>query len=386
MKKVTIVVPTYWTLPSTKKSLNTVFDHPTPLDFNGTLERTLESFKKIKYPNFDILVITVATHEKISFEVEKKVQKIISKFERDLKIKQFSYSNLPKLKEKITKLGHTKILKEINLNNYNNIRNLQLLIPYMEGSEVVVGIDDDEVIPNEDYLFKATKYIGTLYNNEVVAGVAGYYLDENSNHRLSFEDKNTNNIFDNKTKLMDKTYELLDKKAGNLVKTSVVFGGNMVLHKDTIEKVSFDPYNTRGEDIDYLINAKMEGLNFFLDKSLNIIHLPPKYSKDNKINVSKLKQDILRFFYEKEKIKYSKNIKGLKFINIEELKPYPGEFFEEKVFKDAEEKLLSILERKEVNEFINYAKTRAKKLSPKYFDFRLLWKNLFKDLKKVGLK
>ncbi|BBE30296.1 hypothetical protein OSSY52_04370 [Tepiditoga spiralis] len=217
-------------------------------------------------------------------------------------------------------------------------------------------------------------------------GIAGYYLDKQGNHRLSFEDKNTNNIFDNKIKLMDKTYELLDKKFGNLVKTPIIFGGNMVLHRNTIEKVSFDPYNTRGEDIDYLINAKMEGLSFFLDKSLNIIHLPPEYNESNKINVCKLKQDILRFFYEKEKIEYSKNIEELNSIDIEKLKPYPGEFFEEKNFKDAEEKLLNILEKNEVKEFINYAKLRAKELSPKYFEFRILWKNLFKDLKKEILK
>ncbi|BBE30297.1 hypothetical protein OSSY52_04380 [Tepiditoga spiralis] len=75
MKKVTIVVPTYWTLPSNKKDSNTIFDHPTPLDFDGTLERTLESLKKIEYYNFDILVITASTHKELSYEVEKKYKK-----------------------------------------------------------------------------------------------------------------------------------------------------------------------------------------------------------------------------------------------------------------------------------------------------------------------
>ncbi|GAG57622.1 unnamed protein product, partial [marine sediment metagenome] len=31
-----------------------------------------------------------------------------------------------------------------------------------------------------------------------------------------------------------------------------------------IERISFDPYNTRGEDIDYLINAKMFYFKFIL--------------------------------------------------------------------------------------------------------------------------
>ncbi len=40
--------------------------------------------------------------------------------------------------------------------------------------------------------------------------------------------------------------------------------------------VPFDPHVTRGEDIDYLMNAKMFGFDFFLDNKLSIKHLPPK--------------------------------------------------------------------------------------------------------------
>ena len=42
-----IAVPTYWTFLSTEPAVAlTVFDHPTPLDEEGTLARTLESFLK----------------------------------------------------------------------------------------------------------------------------------------------------------------------------------------------------------------------------------------------------------------------------------------------------------------------------------------------------
>ena len=189
---------------------------------------------------------------------------------------------------------------------------------------------------------------------------------------------------------MDLTYNILDNNESRLVKTPIVFGGNMVFSRSTIEKISFDPYNTRGEDIDYLINAKMEGLHFFLDKELNIIHLPPDYDNaHNSFNLSKLKQDILRFSYEKEKLKQVKNYDDLKNIDIEELMPYPGSFFADKVFLDAEEKLVKILSdqinvikepEKEAKEFIKYANERAKKLVPKYFEFRFLWKDMIKDI------
>ena len=70
--------------------------------------------------------------------------------------------------------------------------------------------------------------------------------------------------------------------------------------------------------------------------------------------------------------------------------PYPGSFFEDKVFSDAEEKLAKVLSdkniaetepEKEARDFINYAKERAKRLVPEYFKFRLLWKDMIKDIK-----
>lgn len=394
MQKVTIVIPTYWTWPTDIKSKEEsfIFDHPTPLDLDGTLARTLESFKKINYPDFDILVVTVSTNSEIVDRVEKKVQGIINKFKDKLKIRQFSYSKLKILRERLFELGHYNILKEINLENYNNIRNLQLIVSYINNSDVVVGIDDDEVINDSNYLYKAIEYVGKEYRGDFVAGVAGYYLDEEGNHRLKVEgQEKLKNRFDKKSYLMDSTYHMLDDREGRLVKSPIVFGGNMVFPRMIIEKISFDPYNTRGEDIDYLINAKMDGLNFFLDKELNVIHLQPYYKNiNNGGNVSQLKQDILRFIYEKEKIKQVKKYNDLNKIDIEELMPYPGRFFDDKVFSDAGEKLAKVLSdkniagtelEKEAQQFINYAKERAKKLVPKYFEFRLLWKDMIKNIK-----
>jgi len=394
MQKVTVVIPTYWTWPKDikDKEEKSIFDHPTPLDLEGTLNRTLESFRKINYPNFNILVITASTNMEIAEKVEKRVQEIIDKFKDKFEIKHFSYSKLKILRERLFELGHYKILQEINLENYNNIRNLQLIVSYINNSDVVVGIDDDEVINDSNYLYRAAEYVGKEYKGDFIAGVAGYYLDREGNHRLKVEgQEELENLFDKKSYLMDLTYDRLDHTEGRLVKTPLVFGGNMVFPRTTIERISFDPYNTRGEDIDYLINAKMEGLNFFLDKKLNITHLQPDYKNaHNRINISQLKQDILRFIYEKEKLIQVKKYDDLNNIDIEELMPYPGSFFEDKVFSDAEEKLAKALSdkniaeiepEKEARDFINYAQERAKKLVPEYFKFRLLWKDMIKDIK-----
>ncbi|RLC38435.1 MAG: hypothetical protein DRH33_04535, partial [Candidatus Nealsonbacteria bacterium] len=96
MQKVTVVIPTYWTWPKDikDKEEKSIFDHPTPLNLDGTLTRTLESFKKIDYPDFDILVIAASTNVGIAEKVEKRVQGIIDKFKDKFEIKHFSYSKL----------------------------------------------------------------------------------------------------------------------------------------------------------------------------------------------------------------------------------------------------------------------------------------------------
>ena len=46
MKKV-ILIPTYWGRPTSEgwQEGDAVYDHPTPIDEQGTLERTLQSMK-----------------------------------------------------------------------------------------------------------------------------------------------------------------------------------------------------------------------------------------------------------------------------------------------------------------------------------------------------
>ncbi len=53
-----------------------------------------------------------------------------------------------------------------------------------------------------------------------------------------------------------------------LKETPFVFGGNMVIHRDLFTVVPFDPEVTRGEDIDFLINAKMFGFKLLSDEYL----------------------------------------------------------------------------------------------------------------------
>ena len=57
--KITITIPSYWSRAS-GKGLNkddAIYDHPTPLDCEGTLKRTLDSVDVLKNKNFNLVVM-----------------------------------------------------------------------------------------------------------------------------------------------------------------------------------------------------------------------------------------------------------------------------------------------------------------------------------------
>ena len=75
----TMVIPTYWCRNSNEEwqEGDGVFDHPTPLDKNGTLKRTLESMKILSDRDFKLVILVCPTTDEIEDEVMEKVRGII---------------------------------------------------------------------------------------------------------------------------------------------------------------------------------------------------------------------------------------------------------------------------------------------------------------------
>ena len=178
---------------------------------------------------------------------------------------------------------------------------------------------------------------------------------------------------------MNRGFREIIGKEPRLKKTPFVFGGNMVIHKKLFTKVPFDPDVTRGEDIDYLMNAKMFGYEFYLDNKLAIKHLPPPKPHPT---WRRIREDILRFFYEREKIRKQREISGMRKIKAEEFDPYPGIFLkedlEEKVAKASEilaTEYLTEGKTEDAKESLNNIKIAIESASPS--------KNPFENLLKV---
>lgn len=376
--KPAVVIPTYWTNRQGEPTdrLFNIYDHPTPINQVGTLHETLKSLRIIE-GDFKVIIIAVATEATLYRELEEKLGEEVKKF-AELDITFFSWSNLEVLRRRAKDLGHGDFVSFLSLDGYSNIRNLCLIIPHILGHEVVFLIDDDEIVIDKDCLKKALEFMGGEFEGKPVYGKAGYYLSNEGGNYLGSDDVCWWDTFWRKGWAMNQVLKTI-KQPPRLKITSLALGGAMVIHRKLFEKVMFDPYIVRGEDIDYLINAKLEGFDFFLDNELSILHRPPLH----KNHVLGLRQDIYRFVYEQRKLEYAKE-RGQKGVELEELDPFPGLFLRPNiVFKSVMISLCTALNDIMQGDFLKHlsnvkvalkdARSFAKKNRHKYFGLKHRW-------------
>lgn len=334
--RTTVVIPTYW---GRKKEIgwregDAVYDHPTPIDEEGTLGRTLESMKILKNKDFKLIILICPTTDEVEKEAQEKVKKIIGEVRLGIETYIFTVDNLREIKEICINRGLNKdVIRLLNLKGYANVRNMCLYASHILSSEVTILIDDDEIFENPGFIDMAKEFIGKRVYGENIYGVAGYYLNK---HDEYYDDVNMEpwmtywDRFGSKAKAFDKIIS-----CGPRIKhTPFAFGGAMVIHKNMYQVVPFDPNITRGEDIDYLINARMFGFHFYLDNKLSIKHLPPK--KNHPV-WQRFREDIYRFLYERTKIRSQYEVSNMQRVDAEDFDPYPGEFLkddlEDKIYK-----------------------------------------------------
>ncbi len=329
-----MVVPTYWGRNSEIgwQMGDAIYDHPTPIDQEGTLGRLLDSMHIINNDNFELAIIIAVTTPELKKTAYKKVNQIIEKHQPPVKTYIITDQHLNKIKKLYHQLSklNTRIF---SLRGYSNIRNMCLYTAYILKADLAVLIDDDEVFEDANFIDKAVEFIGGRLYGQTVDAVAGYYLNKNDEYYDDVEIEPWMtfwNRFSSKRRVFDK----IIGSEPRLKKTPFAFGGLMVIHRNLFKIVPFDPELTRGEDIDYVINSRMFGFNFFLDNTLSIKHLSP--GKHHAV-WQRLRQDIYRFFYEKAKIESQKEHPNMIMVEPEDFDPYPGEFMkfdlEDKVTK-----------------------------------------------------
>jgi len=331
-----MVIPVYYSRPKSEghQDGDSVYDHPTPIDEDGTLKRTLESIRIIKNQDFQLVILVSPTSEELTDRATEKVNKILSEVNLDIQTFIFTPAELEKIKALATKQDvDQSVIKLMNISGYANVRNMCIYTAYILGAEMAMLIDDDELFEKEDFVDLASQYIGGRLYGKTIDGVAGYYLNKYGNYYDDVDIEPWMTYWD-RFGFKGKAFDKIIGQEPRIKLTPFAFGGAMIIHRNLFKTVPFDPNVTRGEDIDYLINAKMFGFHFFLDRELSIKHLPPK--KTHPV-WKRFREDIYRFLYEKAKIDSQRDLPNMNKVTSHDFDPYPGNFLtnelEDMIFK-----------------------------------------------------
>lgn len=317
-----VAIPTYWTYPGGEGTETLVFDHPTPLDAPGTLRRTLESLIPLVKAGVEVGVVAAATAPALEAAVERRVQEVISSPPLPYPVRLFAASHLRILQDLCRDQGRAEWLPLLSLAGYAQIRNLTLLLTTISGRSAMVSLDDDEVVADPDFLTKIAEDLELLGKEHPVFGLAGVYRNGNGGVLLPEPAEPWAEAWP-KMRELNAALKALVLTGPRLKPTTLGFGGNLVVPSVLGRRLPFDPAITRGEDTDYLLNARLWQIPFFLDNTLSIVHLPPEKPHPTWL---RLRQDLLRFCYTRLKLRQQEPEQKRPEVKPEEFQPYPGNF------------------------------------------------------------
>jgi len=315
-----VVIPTFWTKPKgqIRDTLFNMYDHPTPLDDDGTLTRTLESLRRAK-GNFDVQVIGAVDDPVYESQLEEKLSSLTRPY-GDTDVSVFGPTQLRTLKGRLEQLGFEGFAGGLALEGYGNVRNIGLLLAVAYESEAVVFVDDDEVIDDSDYVEKATEFLGETYEGRAIVAKSGFYRRPDGT-TVAPEGGPWWDFFWRKDHFINAVLKRTQQGA-RIQPTTMALGGATALHSDVFTKVCYDPWVLRGEDSDYVINARMHGFEVVSDNKMWVLNDP----KPKRRPSMELRQDIYRFVYEHRKLEYARSQVDLKQVKAAEMEPFPGEF------------------------------------------------------------
>jgi hypothetical protein len=377
-----VVIPTFWTSRGARvpDNLLTIYDHPTPVDSRGTLPQCLESLKQVQGLD-QVLIIVAATDASIEHQAEDRVREILDDFP-SLDALIFGPAELGSLHRRLEQIEFADMITGTSLVGYGAVRNVGLIAAGLLGCESIVFVDDDQIITDPGFLLRAQDGLGMrIRGGKAVLAKSGYYTDTEGRHQRHSEPR-ASDVFWRKGDAFNDALAIVD--APPRIKPSpVAFGGCLALHRHMYANVSFDPWIVRGEDMDYVINARMHGGDVFIDGEWSVIHKPPHLEDDT----LQFRQDVYRFVYEHRKIEFAKSQVDLRQVTPESLMPYPGSFIGSSFSRRARlTAMMRGVARRENKYFeiarhtIRDAQRYALENCKNYFDFQRRWPMLMDQI------
>lgn len=195
-----------------------------------------------------------------------------------------------------------------------------LAVAAVLGHDIVVFLDDDEVITTADFMKRAVYALGheTRQGLPILAKSGYFFNEENSPFANTSKAGITNRWW---TKRVEFNQWMRRALGGTRIsRSNYVCGGCFAVHARAYMRVAFDPFITRGEDLDYLFNLRLHGLDVWFDNRWSVRHLPPAIEQ----RAPCFMQDVYRWYYERAKLADANRQNDLNSVTPASLMPYPG--------------------------------------------------------------
>ena len=317
-----IVIPTYWAQDPVQPG---AYDHATAIDEPlPELARCLDSLDDVRGVIRTIILLVAPPAAEASARA--RVNAILRDHEA-LKPLVIGAAEARVISGRVERLCPGMNGETVSLRGYGAIRNMGLVVAAMLGHDVVVFMDDDEVALTPDFLVDAVYGLGQVTRQDLpILAKTGHFLDANDSH---LADESSPQPWE---RWWTKRAEFNEWMRGALEGTRIcrsnyACGGCMALHARAYSRVPFDPWITRGEDLDYLFNLRLLGLEMWFDGGWYVKHLPPATPDEP----NRFLQDVYRWLYERAKLQAASRREDLRKVTSTSLMPYPGRWLSDEV-------------------------------------------------------
>ena len=380
-----VVIPSFWDRSARPGALGErgVYDYTTPIDKPlPELEVCLSSLEQVSGV---LRVIVLVVAPKSCREAARARVNSICRAHADLNPLVIGDQEAAHVERAVGRMAHHVTGETVSLRGYGAIRNMGLAVAAVLGHDVVVFLNDDEVATGSDFLTRAVWGLGSLTRQNLPVLVkSGFFVDA-----LGSPYAEPSGAWSEKywTKAADfnRVMERVQTSSSRITRSNHLCGGCCALHAAAFSKVPFDPYITRGEDLDYVLDLRANGMDAWFDNEWYVQANPPEEMAGAP---SLFMQDVHRWLYEYRKLDAMNARRDLHTITLSSLMPYPAPWISpdvrRRILLTALRRLVTGPNRAAYLKFLVKGRYEAEKFarltSSRYLSFAMVWPTIVSAL------
>lgn len=380
-----IVIPSYWDRGDRPASLGErgVYDCTTPIDKPvPELELCLSSLERVRGV-IRVIVLLVAPPE-CEAEARERVTSVC-RAHADLNPLVIGSPEASHVQRAVQRVAHHVAGETVSLCGYGAIKNMGLAVASVLGHDVVVFLDDNKVALDESFLVDAVFGLGSVTRQNLkILAKSGCFIDAFDSPYAEPTGEWSEKYW-SKAADFNKVMERAQTAPTRITRSNHLCGGCCALHAAAFTKVPFDPYITRGEDLDYVLDLRANGMDVWFDNKWRVRARTPEEMAPAP---SVFMQDVHRWLYEYRKLEAMNARRDLRTITPESLMPYPAPWLSSevrgRVFKTALRRLLVGPHRLAYLRILTRGRLEAdafaRSASSRYLSFAMVWPGIVASL------